>query len=310
MRTEDNILSFVLITPARNEAELIEQTLRAVINQTVLPEKWVIVSDGSTDGTDDIVSRYSHDNPWITLLRMPEGRQRSFASKVECFNAGYEAAKQVEFDLIGNLDADITFDDTYFEFLVRRFMDDDRLGVAGTPFVENDNYSSVTDSYEGEAHVAGGCQLFRRECFEEVGGYIPVQGGGIDWIAVTTARMKGWKTKSFREKLFHHYRKLGTGESNAKAALIKHGRKDYYLGGHPLWEILRVIYHVKQKPYILGAAFLLYGYLSALLTSMSRPVSEELVAFHRREQMEKLKVILTSMLRFRKIDKFRLSSGS
>jgi glycosyltransferase involved in cell wall biosynthesis len=303
------MLSLVLITPARNEAALIEQTLRAVASQTVLPKKWVIVSDGSTDGTDDIVGRYSRDNPWITLLRMPEGRQRSFASKVECFNAGYEAAKGVAFDVIGNLDADITFDDTYLEFLIRRFMDDDRLGVAGTPFVENDNYSTLTHSYEGETHVAGGCQLFRRECFEEIGGYTPVQGGGIDWIAVTTARMKGWKTRSFKEKLFHHYRKLGTGESNTRASLIKHGRKDYYLGGHPLWEMFRVIYHIRQKPYVIGAVFLLYGYLSALLTSMKKPVSKELVVFHRREQMEKLKLILTSMLRLKKVDKFQLRSG-
>ena len=196
------------------------------------------------------------------------------------------------------------FDNDYFEFLLSKFSGDPSLGVAGTPFVEESGYSSASDSYEGGKHVAGGCQLFRCECFQEVGGYIPVKGGGIDWIAVTTARMKGWKTRSFQEKHFFHYRSLGTAERNRLGAIFDYGKKDYYLGGHPIWELFRVVYRILKKPYFVGGLALLSGYLWGGLIRMERPVSNELMKFHRQEQMEKLKMILKSVLTRKKIDKY------
>jgi glycosyltransferase involved in cell wall biosynthesis len=304
----NNGIAYVIITPARNEETYIERTIQSVVNQTILPKRWVIVSDGSTDRTDGIVDSYLAQHPWMELVRMPEHRDRQFAAKVVCFNAGYERVKDLDYTIIGNLDADISFEKNYFEFLVGKFLEIPGLGVAGTPFVEEDNYNSASDSFEGEAHVAGGCQLFRRECFEEIGGYIPVKGGGIDWIAVTTARMKGWKTRSFREKSFFHYRKLGTGDSTEKDSVISYGKKDYYLGGHPFWILLRILYRMMSKPYIIGGLYHLYGYLSALFSSTKRPVSDELMRFHRKEQMKKLKLILLSALKLKKIDKFRISS--
>jgi glycosyltransferase involved in cell wall biosynthesis len=302
-------LSYVLISPARNEEAHIEKTIQSVISQTVLPKKWVIVSDASTDGTDDIVERYLPEHNWIKFIRMPDQRDRSFAAKVTCFNTGYRLLKDIDYDVIGNLDADISFEQDYFEYLLRKFQEIKDLGVAGTPFMEN-GYSTVTDSFEGERHVAGGCQLFRRKCFEEIGGYIPVKGGGIDWIAVTTARMKGWRTQSFKEKFFFHYRSLGTAQSSPLASTFNYGKKDYYLGGHPLWEMLRVLYRMTKKPYILDGISLMSGYLWAFLTRMKRPVTNELMAFHRQEQMQKVKLIITTLLRFKSINKFHLSSSN
>ena len=192
-------LSYVLITPARNEADLIGGTIRAVIGQTVLPRRWVIVSDGSTDKTDEIVSKYAAENPWIELLRLPERPDRQFAAKARAFNAGYERLSGLEFDVVGNLDADITFDPSYMAFLLDRFRENPQLGVAGTPFVEGDDHSrhSYAHRFAQLEHVSGACQMFRRACFEAVGGYVPVRGGAVDWIAVTTARMKGWETRTF-----------------------------------------------------------------------------------------------------------------
>ena len=111
--------SYVLITPARNEEAYIEKTIQSLISQTILPQKWVIVSDGSNDGTDEIVRRYMDKNKykWIELVRMPEHRDRQFAAKVHCFNAGYQKVKDLEYSIIGNLDADISFENDYFEFL-------------------------------------------------------------------------------------------------------------------------------------------------------------------------------------------------
>src|SRR5689334_14683595 len=109
-------LSYVLVTPARNEAAHIDRTIRSVLSQTILPTTWAIVSDGSTDRTDEIVKGYLAENPWITFIRMPEHRDRNFAAKVTCFNAGYEVLNDQRYDIIGNLDADTSFSSDYFEF--------------------------------------------------------------------------------------------------------------------------------------------------------------------------------------------------
>lgn len=300
------IASYVLITPVRNEQKYIEKTMQSMVAQTIPARKWVIVNDASTDGTEDIIRRYLSGNPWIELVRMPDQRDRSFSAKVQCFNAGYARLKGLEYDIIGNLDGDVSFEATYLEFLLGKFSEDPKLGVAGTPFIEDDGYSSITDSFEGLKHVAGGCQLFRRECFEDVGGYVAHKAGGVDWIAVTTARMKGWKTQSFKEKVFYHHKGLGTGESNKISSALNYGRKDYYLGNHPLWEALRLTYRLGKKPYIIGSLITAAGYFWALVTQMNRPISDELVRFHRREEMQKLAAIVKQVLMFRKTDPFKL----
>jgi biofilm PGA synthesis N-glycosyltransferase PgaC len=279
--------TYVLITPARNEEAFIEQTIRSVISQTVLPQKWVIVSDGSTDRTDDIVKAYLPNHPWMELVRMPERRDRHFAAKVGSFNAGYERVRRANVDVIGNLDADITFDSDYFEFLLARFAADATLGVAGTPFVEGT--TSYDFRFTSMEHVSGACQLFRRECFEQIGGYVPVKGGGIDWIAVTSARMNGWQTRTFVERVCHHHRPMGTASAGKLRAIFKLGRQDYYLGGHPLWQMFRSCYQMGRKPYLLGGLSLLLGYGSAWIARVQRPVSPELIRFHQHEQMQRLR---------------------
>ncbi len=280
-------LKYVLITPARNEENYIKKTIQSVISQTVLPQKWVIVSDGSTDDTDEIVKRYTVNHDWIELLRMPEHRDRTFAAKVHCFNAGYKKLKDVTYDIIGNLDADISFEKDYFEFLLGKFAEIPELGVSGTPFVENSSHYDYR--FTNIEHVSGACQLFRRKCFEEIGGYIPIKGGGIDWTAVTTARMKGWKTRTFTEKVCFHHKKMGTGNSSALMTSFGQGYKDYFLGGHPLWQLFRTIYQMSKKPYIIGGFLLFFGYNWAYISRVERPISQELMKFHRREQMQRLK---------------------
>lgn len=297
-------MRYVLITPAHNEERFIAKTLESMVAQTLLPERWVIVDDGSTDGTAQIVKGYAIRHPWIELLTTPERIDRSFAGKVHAFNAGLEQVKRLEFEVIGNLDADLSFDSDYLEFLTGRFAEDAGLGVAGTPFTEDGGYDSARDSFEGENHVAGGCQLFRRKCFEEIGGYTPNAAGGIDWIAVTTARMKGWKTRSFSEKRFHHYRTLGTAGRTSIAASFCYGEKDYYLGGSPVWELFRVIYRMTKQP--IDGLGLLSGYCWAALRRTQRAVSQELMRFHRREQMRKLKAVLRALLALKRVDNFSL----
>lgn len=280
-------MRYVLITPARNEEANISKTIESVISQTTLPKKWVIVSDGSTDRTDEIVKGYLSANSWIEFVRMPEHRDRHFAAKVECFNAGYEKLQGLNFDIIGNLDADISFDKEYFESLLGRFADDSKLGVAGSPFVEDGKQYDYR--FTNIEHVSGACQLFRRKCFEEIDGYVPIKGGGIDWVAVTTARMKGWKTRTFTDKTCLHHRKMGTGNTSPMLTWFKQGRKDYFFGNHPLWEMVRTLYQTTKRPYIVGGLFLLCGYAWTGFKRETRPISNDLMKFIRSEQMSRLK---------------------
>jgi glycosyltransferase involved in cell wall biosynthesis len=254
---------------------------------------WVIVSDGSTDGTDEIVSRYVAEHPWMELVRMPERSERHFAGKVHAFNAGYARVKGVPYDIIASLDADISFDDDYFAFLLNQLARDPSLGVVGTPFKDRSMYDYRFVSIE---HVSGACQVFRRACFEDIGGYVPVKGGGIDHIAVITARMKGWKTRTFTEKICLHHRHLGSAKYNRLMARFRVGVQDYALGSHPAWQGFRTIYQMTQRPFVIGALALLAGYVWAMVRRSQRPVSSELVEFRRREQMRRLRTFIKQRL--------------
>ena len=284
--------SYVIITPARNEAQFIELTLKSVLAQTILPLKWVIVSDGSTDGTDEIVKKYASDHPWIELVRMPERQERNFAGKVHAFNSGYARVKGLDYEVIVSLDADISFDADYFSLLLGKLSADPMLGLVGTPFQE---VSGQTYDYRFVSieHVSGACQVFRRQCFEVIGGYLPVKGGSIDHIAVITARMKGWKTRTFTEKVCLHHREMGTAQRSVLTSRFKLGIKDYAVGNHPLWELFRTARQMTVPPLGVGGLALGTGYFWALLRRVERPVSRDLIDFHRQEQMQRLKKLFT-----------------
>ena len=233
---------YVLITPARNEAQFIELTIKSVVAQTVGPVKWVIVSDGSTDGMDEIVSKYVAENPWIELLQMPERRERHFAGKVHAFNAGYARVKDLDYDVIGSMDGDISFDEDYFSFLLGKLAEDPKLGLVGTPFKDAPIYDYRFVSIE---HVSGACQVFRRECFEAIGG---VSAGKIRRdrsYRPDSAQAKGWQTRTFTERVCRHHRNMGAAQHTGIRESLHRGRMDYLLGSHPVWQVFRSVYQMK-----------------------------------------------------------------
>jgi len=283
--------TYVLITPARNEARFIELTLQSMAAQSYHPLRWVIVSDGSTDGTDDLVRKYAADNPWIDLLRMPERTERHFAGKVHAFKAGYDKAKDLNPDVVGNLDADVSIEPDHFQYLLSKFAENPDLGVGGSPFKEGSRQYDYR--FSNIENVWGGCQLFRRECYEAIGGYTPVKGGGIDHIAVVSARMKGWKTRTFTDKVCLHHRGMGTAQQGALKATFRQGSKDYSLGNHPLWELFRTLYQTKNSPLLVGGLALGAGYFWSMARKAEVSVSSDVVAFTHREQMQRLKKLVT-----------------
>lgn len=284
-------LEYILITPAYNEMDFIPFTIYSVVNQTYRPKRWVIVNDGSIDDSQNVISKAIQGYDWITLLNCPMHEDRQFAAKVHAFNKGFKLIENESYDIIGNLDADVSFDSTFFEYLIGKFIDDEKLGVAGTPFCEGD-YLSSDGVFSNKSHVSGACQLFRKKCFEMIGGYKPIKGGGIDWAAVTSARMLGWKTQCFTDKVYFHHRKMGTAKVSFLMSRFNHGVKDYYLGGHFLWETTRAIYQMTKKPYFIAGLYLFSGYLYAMFTKKERPLPKNLIQFHQKEQLERLRRIL------------------
>ena len=278
---------YVVVTPARNEAQFIELTIQSMLAQTVRPLKWVIVSDGSTDGTDDIVKRYAVEHEWIELVQMQERKERHFAGKVYAFEAGKVSVEGLPYEVIVSLDADIAFDSDYFSFLLEKLVADQMLGVVGTPYVET-NGDTFDYRFVSIEHVSGACQVFRRACYEAIGGYTPVKVGTIDCIAVIAARMKGWKTRTFTDKTCLHHRKVGTAQRSPLRARFVDGVMDYTMGNHPLWQLFRIAYQTTQKPYVLRSLAMGAGYIWAAIRHVDRSMSRELIKFHRREQMKRL----------------------
>ena len=259
-----------------------------MIGQSLLPIKWVIVDDGSTDGTSEILRKYINDYKWIECVVLPPRTTRDFAGKVRAFNTGYQRVQHLKYDIIGSLDADISFDDpNFFALLAHKFVEDPQLGVAGMPFREGTLQYDYR--FSRKEHVSGACQLFRRECFESIGGYVPIREGAIDLVAVVTARMKGWTTKTFTDSFCTHHRPMGTARDRTVRALFKSGYGDYRMGVHPVWQLFRSVYQMSRKPLILGGSLLWLGYLCAMLRQAPRPVSAQFVQFRRDEQMRWLK---------------------
>jgi poly-beta-1,6-N-acetyl-D-glucosamine synthase len=280
--------TYVLITPARNEADYLEQTIQAVVNQTVRPLQWVIVSDGSSDRTAEMAATAAARHAWIRVVNRPPRDVRDFAGKVSAFNAGFEVVKELNFDIIGSLDADLSFVPDYFEYLLGKFAADAQLGLAGCPFSED----GVTYDYSFSSadHVSGACQLFRRACYEQIGGYRPLKGGGIDVVAVLMSRMNGWRTRTFTERICVHLRPMGSANDGSRfVANYKLGQRAYRLGFHPVWQLFRSVYQMTRRPYISGGLALALGYFTAMFSRAERVVAPEVVQFQGRDQMKRLR---------------------
>lgn len=283
--------TYVLITPCRNEADYIEATLQAVIAQTVRPKKWVIVSDGSTDRTDEIVESYAQKHDFILFLRQSGDQQRNFGSKVEAINLAYEHLRELQFDFIGNLDADITFDGGYYANILSKFEQNKRLGMAGGLRLDlvRGRFVKIRSA---QSSVGGSIQMFRRECYESIGGYQRLSCGGIDAVAETMVRMYGWKVESFPELTVYHHRPTGTAGGGGIKARFKKGQQHYLIGYHPLFHLASCIFRISSFPFMLGSLAELAGYAWSFLRMKKIVVSDDFVRFLRAEQMARLRTVL------------------
>jgi len=281
--------SYVLVTAARNEEAYIERTIQSVVAQTVLPLRWVIVSDGSTDRTDEIVKRYADRYDYIEYLRLESNAKRDFASQVYGQHAGAERLRSLDYELIGMLDADITVEPDYYERILREFRRDPELGLAGGVLFDLRRGKWVRQRVTLSLNVSGPVQMFRRECFEAIGGYVPLEKGGQDAVAEVMVRMHGWQVRSFDDIQVLHYRPTGTEGRSMYRAQFLSGSEEYLLGYHPLFLAAKCLRRVGEKPYVLGSLLRLCGYCCSWWQQEQRRVTPEFIAYLRREQMQRIR---------------------
>jgi hypothetical protein len=284
--------NYVLVTAAYNEEALIERVVQSVIQQAVLPERWIVVSDGSTDRTDSIVESYAARHSFIQLLRLKKEHKRNFGAQVHAINEGCKELKDIQYDYIGNLDADVSFDPEYFGELLDHFERDAKLGLAGGFITEECDGIFLSRKHNRIDSVAHAVQLFRRECFESVGGYMPLKYGGPDWHAGVLARMKGWRVESIPELRVRHHRPTGTADRWQRDC-FRQGCMDFSLGSHPVFELVKCLRRMPDNPVVLGALTRLAGFAWCYWTRQQREVSREFEEFLRREQMGRVRRLLS-----------------
>ncbi|MFZ5917459.1 MAG: glycosyltransferase family 2 protein [Chloroflexota bacterium] len=275
-------LTYVIISPVRNEAAFIEKTLRSVTEQTVKPAEWIIVNDGSSDGTESIVAPFAERFDWLRLIhRQDRGFRQRGPGVVEAFYAGFEQITHTDFDIVVKLDGDLSFGPDYFQELLQQFAANPRLGIA----------SGQTYVFDGQAWTAGtplhDCtqgptKLYRRECFEAIGG-IP-RSYGWDGIDDWKARMLGWHTETFRRLQVLHHRAEGEATGLLKSR-IEQGRGAYFMGYHPAYMLARVARRMVTPPYVTGSLAMAWGYVSSWLARKEQ-IEPELARYVRRSQLE------------------------
>jgi GT2 family glycosyltransferase len=275
--------TYVLLTAAHNEEAFIEQTISSIVGQTVVPKRWVILSDGSTDKTDEIVERYAKQHEFICFLKLTRAAGRNFGSKGIALQKGVKLLDGIPFDFVGNVDADIAVEPTYFENLIDHFARDPQLGIAAG-FIQEEQGGRFRSRAGNRVYsVPHGAQLVRRECYEAIGGYSVFKYGGEDWFAQTTARMKGWRAQAIPDLSVFHHRRTGAASSQLHHH-FRAGQSDYSFGSDPLFECLKCAVRVSEKPWFLGAVTRFLGFAWCCVTREKRPVSKEFVVFLRKEQ--------------------------
>ncbi len=278
-------LRLVVISPCRDEAQFVELTLRSVGTQTCQPDRWIIVDDGSSDATPDIVSRYAADHPWIELVHRQRGGPRQLGpGVVAAFNAGLAHLGNARFDVMAKLDCDLEFGPDCFAAILAHFNDAPFGMATGTTSLKA-RTQLVSERYTAY-HVPGQAKFYRRACFEQIGGLQPIYGWDI--IDETDARRHGWTTLSDPRIVMVHHRLQGAALGTLQGRIIW-GRGAYAIGSHPLFALARGLYRMAERPWAIGGLAFLWGFFSGYFhPEVQRTPDSDLIRYLRREQFYRL----------------------
>jgi glycosyltransferase involved in cell wall biosynthesis len=266
-------LQYVIVSPVRDEAALVERTLRSVTEQTVKPMAWVIVDDGSVDQTRAMVEKYAAKYPWITLhARNQQIARQPGANVVRAFQDGFERVRELPFELVVKLDCDVDLPLHYFEQLLMRFEQDEKLGIASGVYREQ-NAQGWHEIAMPEYHAAGASKVIRAACFAEIGGFVPSRGW--DTVDEIRAQVMGWRTTHFTDLVFEHLKPEGTGIGFLRTNVM-HGEIFYLTGGGALFLFFKTLHRLwTGRPCILAALAMLYGFVKKWIAGSPRLVSKE-----------------------------------
>lgn len=283
MNTEQ--ITYVLVTPVRDEEEYLPVTIESVVAQTIRPKEWVIVNDGSKDRTGDLIEQYAKRYPWIRAFhRVDRGYRKPGGGIIEAFYDGFNALTVRNWDFMCKLDGDLSFAPDYFEKAFARFRENPKLGIGGGTLYHMENGVKHIEGCP-KFHVRGGAKIFRRECWDAIGGLWV--GFGSDTIDEVKANMLGWTTMSFPDLEMHHHR--FTGASYGRwGAIVKNGRGDYASGYHPAFLVAKCARRLIEYPYILGSTALLYGYISSYWQNVPRVEDPVFIDYIRGQQLARL----------------------
>jgi len=278
---------YVVITPARNEAEHLPKTIAAIASQTITPAKWIIVNDGSTDQTKDLIDAAAKQHPWIEgVHRADRGFRKAGGGVIEAFYDGYARAKDVPWEFVVKLDGDLSFEPTFFERCFQRFEADPKLGLGGGTIC-NDLTGKLEPEAKGDPpfHVRGATKIYRRACWEAIGGLL--KAPGWDTLDEIKANMLGWRTYTFPELPMHHYRIAG-GADGAWKNWVKNGRANYITGYHPLFMMVKCAQRFFRPPYAVAGLGLFTGFWGGYLRRTSQIDDPKLIRYLRQQQVNRL----------------------
>jgi glycosyltransferase involved in cell wall biosynthesis len=283
---------YVLVTPVYNEEKYIEETIKCVLAQTRRPVRWIIVNDGSTDSTGDIVRCYAASHSFIQCYDHDKTKVKDsyYGYRTRAFLAGYDLlVKDESYEYVGCLDADISLPENYYEKILVEFERHPELGITSGVYCEKVG-ERCREVKIARNHTPGALQLFRRECYEEIGGYWPLRYGGDDSLAEIMARTMGWQTWSFRHIRVVHHRPVGTGDGKSLViARFKHGLTDYTLGSHPMFMLFKFMRRCFiDRPLVISGFAGFLGFLSGYLKREEQPIPQEVKKYLRSEQCKRL----------------------
>lgn len=278
-------MRYAIITPVRDEEKHLETTLDSVCRQTTRPAEWMIVDDGSTDRTGEILDRYAAKHEWIRVQHRPNrGFRKSGGGVMEAFYDGFNALDCKDWDFVVKLDGDLSFEPDYFQRCFEYFQRDPKLGIGGGE-IHHEIAGEMKVEENPRFHVRGATKIYRRACWEAIGGLWPAPGW--DTIDEVKANMLGWNTYSFTDLHLFHHRFTGSEEGLFRDR-VKHGVACYVSGYHPLYVAASCMRRLTQKPYVIGSVGILYGFLKAHFTRPPRLEDRSYVAYIRAQQLKRL----------------------
>ena len=279
MTSTNKTTRYVILSPVKDEEKYVETTIKAVLQQTRKPSRWIIVDDGSRDQTSSILEKHAMRVDWITVLTLARNRDREPGSGViRAFQAGYELVRDEEFDFIVKLDGDLDFGPNYFGELIAQFLEDENLGIASGIYLEKrrGRWKPVSmPSY----HVAGASKMIRAECFDQIGGFVAHRGW--DTVDEIRAQMMGWKTRHVEGLKLYHLKDEGSGIGFLRTNYML-GEIDYLVGGGKFFFLLKVVSRMLvARPFLLAGVAMLFGFLKNWLFRREKLVSESEARFYR-----------------------------